>query len=758
MDSSRSSYRIAVAILTVLTTIPIYGYRSEYVVTLDGKRKPGSEVCFFGADSTGDALSLYFSYRKAACLPADSVLDFPAGTFHVFARHAEGYVSGSPDFFVGHADAPEAGYHALEIPLQRAAWADFGDVLATRKRGERLGVWIAPTPTAGGVFFPLLDGETTMLVPAERAFVPMALSRSVPVALGETLKLPAGTRHKVPAFSRRPGTMDVVAWLKIDLSRDPELPMGSLAPPEIELVAGAETVEPLLPMVAETLGTHTLVLFKGVPQSAGQLRVRGRHWAHFEVDVSPGADVTVIRPPLLLTPAGNVSVEWGPEPAPLPTGCREPARPASVAVTLLSCTSQVSGERSCTVADRQSTSFRSGRLALEGVPSGPYTIEVTLPRLAKQTFAIDVTPGDAALQVPLDTFEFFGTVTVNGEPVNAVLRFETGEAQSDSTGRYTATLPADPGKNLIRVDPCQDVPSLTHVPESGPKENSSYDIPLERNPLTVHVVSDREQSVRGAAVTFSPVWRSPDGEVNSHYTSAARTTDEQGLASFDDVPFARPLVLCARAEHYDRVCTEPLAGKDSGGKVTVRLSGTRARGRVVGHEGFALLAIVGADGRITQQVELKSDGQFALTRPPGPAEHAVYASPRLPLAVLPLPPVPAAGTELVLELPKVPARTFTVTVPGLDSRGGFVGVWVSGRYVPLDLLAFHQDARGLDVTVGKNPELLIRDIGDTGPISVAFAYEPAVPGDTFIDPFTLPENAGVQRQTVAGSSVVLPAR
>jgi hypothetical protein len=751
---------MAVAILTILlTTSPGYGYRSEYIVTLEGKRKPGSEVCFFGADSTRDPFALYFSYRKAACLPADSVLDFPAGIFHVFARHAEGYVSGSPDYFIGDADAPEAGYHALEVPLERAAWADFGDVLPTLKRGERLGVWIAPTPTAGGVFYPLLDGETTMHVPADRAFVPMAISGAAPVALGETLTLPAGTRRKVRQFSRKPGTTDVVTWLKLDLSRDPGVTMASLAPPDIELVADGQTVEPVLPLVSETISTHTLVLFKDVPRSAGQLRVRGRHWAHFDVDVSPDADVTVIRPPLLLTPAATIRVEWGPEPAPLPTECREPARPASVLVTLLACAPRESGERSCTVADRQSASFRSGRLALEGVSSGQYTVEVTLPRLAKQTFAIDVTPGDAAVQVPLDPFEFFGTVTVNGEPVKAVLRFESGEAQSDSTGRYTATLAAGPGKNLIRADLCQDGRTLTYVPELAPRESSSYDIRLERNPLAVRVVSDRGQPVPGAAVTFSPVSQGADGEVSSYYTSAARTTDDKGRAAFDDAPFARPLVLCAKAEHYERTCTAPLAGKDiAAAEVTVRLSSTAARGRVVGHEGFALLAIVGPDGRITEQVELRSDGQFALKRPPGPAEHAVYASPRLPLTVLPLPAMLAAGAELVLELPKVAARTFTVSVPEVDSRGGFVGVWVSGRYVPLSLLVFHQDARGLDVMVGRSAELLIRDIADVGPISVAFAYEPAVPSDTFVDPFTLPENTGAQRQTVTAPSVVLPVR
>jgi hypothetical protein len=252
----------ALFLLLCVIALPAQAYRREYRVAVNGQRKEGSEVCFYRGDSGKGPFVLFFSYDSVQCLPADRVLDFPPGLFHVFARHRDGYVSEHPDYFVYDGPPkPEAGYEALDIPLRSAAVLDLREAIAGAPRGASIGVWLAPTPTAGASFFPAVDGESSMLVPAERLLIPLLVVDHQPVVMGRPLMLTAGERESLPRFARN---TSVVTWVAVDPSvtqQDRDVS----PPPDVVLVAHGERIKPLFPLIETPARWSTLLFFGNVP-------------------------------------------------------------------------------------------------------------------------------------------------------------------------------------------------------------------------------------------------------------------------------------------------------------------------------------------------------------------------------------------------------------------------------------------------------------------------------------------------------------
>lgn len=113
-----------------------------------------------------------------------------------------------------------------------------------------------------------------------------------------------------------------------------------------------------------------------------------------------------------------------------------------------------------------------------------------------------------------------------------------------------------------------------------------------------------------------------------------------------------------------------------------------------------------------------------------------------------------SSDELVITLPGAPIRTFTVTVPGMNAKSGFVGVWVGGHYVPLLTMDFHETSReSTRFCEGRSVEF--RDTSETGSIAVAFGTPPDPAATQFVDIFTLPQFSGIEQHPVRGSSIAL---
>src|SRR5947199_6139806 len=86
-------------VLMLFLALPALAYRREYAVTWEGARKTGAEVCFYRG-TIDSAFTLFFTPGKVQCLSADTILDFPPGLIHVFARHKDGYASVQRDYTI----------------------------------------------------------------------------------------------------------------------------------------------------------------------------------------------------------------------------------------------------------------------------------------------------------------------------------------------------------------------------------------------------------------------------------------------------------------------------------------------------------------------------------------------------------------------------------------------------------------------------------------------------------------------------------
>ena len=732
-----------VALLLCGLALPAQAYRREYRVTLNGERTQGSEVCFYRGESGKGPLALFFSHDSVECLPADRVLDFPPGLFHVFARHREGYVSEHPDYFVyAGAPNPEAGYQVLEIPLRSAAVLDLREAVAGAPRGASIGVWLAPAPNAGAAFLPRVGGEATMLVPADRLLVPLLIADHKPISVGRPLMLSSGGHEPLPRFTR--GT-SLVAWLAVDPGI-PEQERDVSPPPDLVLVAGRNRVKPLFPLIEAPARAKTLLFFADVPPGKARLEAGGVFWqpASAEVDVAP--DTTNIQgEPIVVRPGGALLTSWSSAiPVSAESTCGTPPRGLrpTVDITLERCPTA----ETCTkIAKRTSPYESTGSVTFGGLAAGDYRVTLVPPGgKPLRTQAAVAVARQTSSPFTIETFGFFGKVTLNGEPLRARLFFNTGEAQSGDDGRYTAALAGDPRTALIRLQSCKDGRLLTFIPHERMNPNAAYDIALRLLTRRVHVADKNGAPVVDAGVSFAPI---KDAAAHTaFYFTPPKPTDEDGVVTFDDIPADENINICARKRGYRNVCLPMPQGSED---VTLRLTSLAQTGTVLNHEGQGFIAAVDPHGRMTEQVTVAEDGAFGFAAVHAPPEYFVYTAPHRPLAVLPIDP---SAKELVIALPSAPVRSFEVSVPAAKDNT-WLGLWIGNAYIPLQMLAFHEDSRGLDLQPRPGRSVEIKDVLETAPISVAIAEAP--PSSEFVDPFILPQYAGVVRHRVTGARVTI---
>lgn len=746
--------RILSFILLSFACTALYGYRREYVVTLNDARKAGSEVCFYRGQSAIDAFSLFFFSGKTGCLPADSVLDLPPGLFHAFARHKDGYVSEHLDFLIiPESSTNDSGYETLAIPLARAGRVDFSQVKANLRPRQALGVWLVPSQANPGLFLPLIAGEPHVMVPVGRVAVPLLIEGGVPIAIGDPIRVSAGDLVAAPPFRRRPGRGDVVAWLKldrqlIDSDLDPALPM-------VRLVADGEAFESIAPIQNVQQAPHALLIFRDIPVGPATLRVEGPTWIASEVPLNIIEGVAIHRSPVLLAPASSIEVTWPATERPASTHCLDAKSSAGgleLVVTVRSCgpSAEGAGGNRCTEVAREQVLAATGAVRFADLPSGDYEIEAKVPYL-RSPIRVPVQLRIAAIEqvaLPLVTFDLFGRVTVDGKPAAARLSFVSGEAISDSEGAYTARLFADPKENLVDVALCTSGARFRHIVAEPMRPNSRYDIEIDTRRLLVNVADPDGRAIAGASVSSAPQLR--DG--TAAYRSEAHETDQSGQISIT-IPEKRAVTVCASHDDYLPSCAN-IAENENSDRIRLQLRRAGSRGRIEGHTGNGALFFVDPVGRVIESVRLRTDGSFVAGT--AAAAYLVYTSDAGPLAVLSL--NPQSGTrDQVIALPAAATRSFRVRVTEMTEDAGVIGVWVGGRLIPVDALQLHQESRGIDVLIERGRSLNIRDIAAVGPIEIAFAPFSSGSGtnDDFVDPFSRPPYASVQRTPVTGDEVTI---
>jgi len=743
--------------ILLFVALPLFGYRREYLVMLEGARKAGGEVCFYRGD-TNSALSLFFTSDKKGCLSADKVIDLPPGTFNFFARHKDGYVSVLRDYTIYDGPPiPERGYQRIEIPVVRAGLVDATVPAKSLQAGQSLGIWVAPTADSPGSFIPLIAGETTILAPAGMPLLPMLIEDGAPVAIGEAVSVDDGSRIALPAFAREKRTTDVVAWLQLD-KESFHAARGVMLPPDVMLIAAGKTLKPQFSLFEPA--SKTLVIFRDVPPGPAELKLTGMMWKPVKRAIDVAGPVTIEREGLPMVAAGSVRVQWtndGNEITPPATCAGVSADDAPrVAVAILKCGSGT--EPHCEPVATASALFQgNSAVSLDGVPAGSYIVAVRAPLSREQRFPVNVVAGQQqTVSAAIAPFNFFGTVRLNGAPVRAHVVFASGEAVSDGTGRYAASLAASPLGNNVRVELCGSERWFDHFPDESIKANSPHDIDLRVRSLTIHVADPRNRSLKDAAVSLCIVKRFADDGVTPlacRHSYPAGISDERGDLVVD-VPADLPVQVCATHKGFSRQCgmaMQPDALADA--RTLIRFDPAGLRGRIENHSGQGMLTFVAPGGQTTEDVQLEPDGSFVTRLRHAPPEHFVYASSMRPLTVLPMPVL--SSDEFNVTLPHAPVRRFTVTVPDMKAKTGFVGVWIGGLYVPLLTMDFHETARGVDSMLYRGQSIEFRDISETGPIAVAFGAPPDAAAAQFVDIFTLPQFAGVERHEVTGPALKL---
>lgn len=722
--------------MILLAALPAHADRREYATTVEGKRKTGSEVCFYRGIE-GDAFSLFFTPGTVTCLPADAALDFPPGLIHLFARHKDGYAS---------IEAPN-DRETLEIPMVRAGVVDFGSAVKNLRPKQRLGLWM-------GTFIPLVPGESTILAPAEMTVVPLLIEDGLPAAAGEPLYLAPGER-RAAVLQTAKDSSDVIVWTRVDRASLDGV-RSQLVPPAITIRSGEQTYKPVMPLFADF---NSILIFRGVPRANAVLSVEGRMWKPVRRDIHVlSQPVTAEREPIPLIAGGSILLRWASGDAPPAAPECSPAQTSdipSVRAALLHCTAAPDGGTNCSTVSRTTTPYSAtSSVSFDGVPAGSYEVSIEPPYGKRQSFAAAVVGGrETTIAVNLPAFSFFGSVKLNGRPVQARLVFASGQAVTDRDGRYTATLAADPLANQITIERCEDARTFTFIPHASPHPNAVYDIDVGLASLEVNVIDAGHAPVAGASVRFSPIKQVLAEGNEIYFSSADKQTDAEGRVTFDDVPDGFKVSVCATHKQFARKCIAPVNLEELGNRpAVIQFDPLGMRGRVEGHTGVGSITAVSPAGLVTEEAQLGQDGSFQLRARHAAPEYLIYVSSTRALTVLPLPIAPQ--DELVIEIPASPARTFTVSAPDMKADAGFVGVWIGGRYVPLQVLNTHQELRGLDSMLYRNTSVEIRDIAETGPIAVAFAPPDPAARD-FVDVFTLPQYAGAARVNVVGPSVIL---
>jgi hypothetical protein len=749
-----------------------------------GHEQAGDEVCVYYSAILSNILT-DLSEDEVHCYPTGTPLDFPAGAFGFFLKNEwEGRISAHHGL-TSAVDGAEPRFTPHTLEIGPGAFLDLSKVLQTAPKGAHLSVVIRTGVSIHPSVLPIPPGTTTAFVPAATPVVPILMQKGKPLWVGPTLTLSPNARETLapPAAVRH----EVIAAVQIvepkGFSKEPpcECPrlfsnefiefLQQIAPPEIMLVTSSgETFVPEKPRALTPNTNVDVLIFRNVPSGQATLKVAGPLWVAASQPVTVSADdrVTLVNERLPAIVGGHLSVSWSvPSDVPVQmSSCEKtPPAPPPDEVVLLRCAGlQLDSDMASMPVERceierkmrLTQTERAGTLQFDGVADGLYLAElrygglpparaVVTARQGANTSA-DLRPSSAFIQ---------GRLTRAGKPAQASIVFFTGKSVSSSeTGEYFTLLSGDPGRNLIRINACDDSFSYIHVPDAAPPLNGSYDIRIPENDFTVTVV-DKATSVPLPAATLSFGPKIPDRPGAMQYMENW-TVGAKGQAVLG--PFALPLQgsICGHAQGYLDRCQDVELRKDHE-ELTLEMSRGESRSGRIDVRGYALVAWADGAGNVTELVPVEDDGTFRYESKHEPGETFFLLSPTLPLVALRQPAL-RPGDALEITIPHVPSRAFTIRLgEKIAQQNAFLDIQVGDILLPINVWGQHQRLRGQRSMITRRATLTVGAIAQTGPITVVLGPDPEttppVPGVTLDDLFRR-LGSGLQRAVVTSNEVV----
>ena len=605
------------------------------------------------------------------------------------------------------------------------------------------------------VLLPIPRGEATASVPEGVRLLVLKMRHSLVVDVSEEL---IATREKptvVPAFA--PLAADrahLLAWIEFRAeARDPDAEWRKIGAPEVVLAIGGRRFAPVIPPRAGYGSDGALMLFRDIPLGDGVLTAGGGTWTRDQLPIdAPRSGVIVPRRGATIAPATALTVRWSGEAmrSRPDDDCAAKAKPPrfgmlDAPVRLLTC----DGDR---CRDMPPPSVDQRVATFEGVPPGRYTIVI-----GDQSSDVTLRLGEQLTHdVDLQRFRVHGRVTMDGSPIRARLQFSSGSAVTEADGRYDADLGESPRDVPVEVLDCVDGRLLqVAVPAHPLAANEPYDIDIRRNRIRVSVVdAESGRGVEGASVQLAAL-KSSGSDDADFVTGTSPATDQNGAAEVTNVLTNHPLVVCATAERYERMCSRELSLASSHDvTVTVALhSKSRFEGHIrsVAPIQSGRIYFVGPDARIREWSPIEADGTFVHRLPHVAPEYAVVVS-TLPLLVT------ALGNESVIDitLPMTNVRDVEVAIKTLAQRDGLITLFVGDRQIPQQAFAWHQTLRYMQPILFGGGPLRIPQVLETGPIAVGLGPSPRELPELAPDAdlCAIPGFAACRRKTLAASNTI----
>lgn len=713
VDKIRLLYPAMVLSFLTLFAVQVDAYRAEVKTMLEGERITHSEICLFPASGLASPVERFMASRVVECLDGDKVLDIPPGLWNFYAVHPDGYTSASASTFsYSGPPIPEKLYKVVELEMLEAATLNFGRIMKSLNEGEQL--YIHFPSHAGGR--PVVSPR--VWVPAGEDVVWMiAIPLSYPTRAGFVTAPAAGTEAEVPFEIT--GERNVLASVALDHPATEPADLRSIAPPFIGLAAGNEIVEPVSELPRPFRSTW--VYFQDVRGRRDRIVVNGEWWQPFEAVLEESTDhLIVLKSDLRVRLAGRLRVSWDfPRPAP-PCGS-DSATPHEV--VLKRCRFPL--EAATCVEELVSTAVRSGEapeeIWFDSLPPGKYKLLVDDTDLGPKHVQFSIEPGEVQhLEMGSGAFVVDGRLTERGEPFRGLLQFANGRTHSDrATGRFTATLPEDPGSNHILIYSCDGELVYVHTPELPLTPDTFFNIDIQGATLEVRVgESVRGNPIEGASVI---IWIMKSPRSNTvDYSMDPTLTEPGGVAVFKNVPDTRPLKICAEAEGYEGRCVD-IESLENQSLDPIAIALDADDPHVEGHilsrmpirEG--VLYRTRPDGTVIESVSVESDGRFRTGVRPGldEPEHAVLVSANLPLVLL-----QRLHSSERLEYRFPAGVTRNIEVIRKPPAKGQVEVAIGGFRIPHVAFTRHQAYRGQQALLLESGRLVIPEVLETGILSV----------------------------------------
>lgn len=749
--ATRNSHKPLLALsFAVLVSTHAVAQHVSFVATAGDAPLAGAEVCFFRGVKSENPVVLFGQDDRVRCLSADVEHEMRPGTWNFYVQHSSGYVTAYPNVMFVEGRAPLQ--RAVSMPMRKAGILDFDAVVGELDAGEHFVVYISnvTTETALPAIRPLPHGQTRMFVPAGERVLPLIVNHGRLIRVGEVQTVDADKVVAVrPLAKPKHNTVDVVSWIKVDYTifervRD----KAALSPFDVVLTTqeGA-TLRPLLPLRHSTANELSLQVFKNVPLGRHKITLRGETWEAATLSIAATADspVAMTEEPIRAAPAGKATLRWRLTEAaasllaPRPS-CSDDKVPttskAQATLAVLSCPS-VSQQTPVEVIEIASchevtkwvlpSDEDRGVAIARGLPARVYVAALQLPHVRPVLKTIYAAPGEnATYDIEPQIGSIFGQVTRGGMPVHAEIVFSTGSTVSDSaTGDYTALLTESPGGDLIVVRPCDGTSAIKHEPKLTIPLNARYDIALENTVVNVTVREARGGAPLAGATIFFQVFDEKKEDM-IHFSGASRPTSKDGHASFESLPAAAPIVICAQKRGYADQCSKRFTlQKDEQRETEIKLEPQVAfEGKIKGPSNFAGTMVFWFDqaGGVTEAALVAPDGTFTYHNVHAATEAAVVVSASNPLHLFP----GAAQGDRPLEFVfgAEPVRTFSVDASTSGRDTAYIGLWIGGYPIPTEILDRHQSFRHLRNMILRGEPIVIADVAQTAPIEVTLGPDP----------------------------------